>query len=189
MFYLSSTNMETMEPTILQSDKDVLDKGLEIAIFKYNEELKKYDSYNSRALYPISLISILLTITSYFIKDIKLIDINPFLLGASGAICVLFVSICLLYILITKPYKIDRQTCPEPKYFYGKLDDVKSKNEFSKYLITIYTEDHQSYFEKNKHRGKYLFYMNVLLSIIIILYLIIIYSLYFHDYILDCFQK
>lgn len=180
--------MGTIEATISQSDKDVvLDKGLEIAKLKYSEELKKYDSYNSRALYPISFISIMLTITSYFIKDIKLTVVNPLLFGMSCTICVLFVSICLLYIIITRPYKIDRHTCPKPEDFYRELD--KSKNEFTKYLITIYTEEQQEYFKINRLRGNYLLCMNIFLSIIIILYLMILYSLYFHDYILCCFQQ
>ena len=173
-----------MEDKISQPKEEVLNKGLEMALFKYNEELKKYDSYNSRAMYPISIISIMLTFSSFFIKDKQLFTNNSFNFVIALVIFVLFVTLCLLYVEITNPNDINKNTCPETDYYYNKLNSVESKSDFVKYLITIYTEDHQEYFNINKRRGKYLKYMNILLSLIIILFLIILYSLYFNDFLL-----
>lgn len=177
--------MEDINIKISQPEKEVLEKGLEMTIFKYNEELKKYDSYNSRAMYPISIISFVLTFSSFFIKDKQLITINTFNFVIALVILVLFVTLCLLYVEITKPNQIKQKlTCPEPIFFYDKLNSAKSKSDLVKYLITIYTEDHNKILEINNLRGKYLKYMNILLSIIIILFIIILYSQYFKDFVL-----
>lgn len=170
---------------ISQSRKEVLDKGLEMALFKYNEELKKSESYNSRAMYPISIISFMLTFSSFFIKDKQLFTINTFNFLIALVILVLFVILCLLFVEITKPIKIiEKKTCPEPTYYYEMLNNATSKSDFVNYLITIYTEDHNIIFGINNRKGKYLKYMNFLLSIIIILFIIILYSQYFNDLVL-----
>ena len=77
VFFLIFAIKETTMENITQSDKEVLDKGLEIVIYRYNEELKRSKTFNKSAMYPLSIIPLIFTIISFFLKTQDVIDKHP----------------------------------------------------------------------------------------------------------------
>ena len=58
-------------PTIYQNNCEILKKGLDITLLRYNEQLKKCDSFNERARYPLYVMPIVFTILTFWGKNPK----------------------------------------------------------------------------------------------------------------------
>ena len=164
---------------ISQSKIEVLDKGLEIVLIRYNEELKKSNSFNKRAMYPISIMPIISTILIFLLKFLKMkTDTN--LLFIVLIIFLLYAIIYGHFIIITIPRKVKLESASSPKYFYEHLNKANSIAEYYKILIQQYEKDYQTLCKKNEKKGNYLKYMYLLFSITILLYMLILglYSYY-----------
>lgn len=146
--------------SINTENDEVLNKGLEHAIFRYKEELEKYHKYNKRAMYPLTVITFLITVLSVLPQKSFLPSIDSFCTPILF-FSVLVVLVC--FIGITTPYFYKKYISIDFDAFANRCsDDVQ---QFKKYLICIYLTDAASYQKLNKYRGLFLFIMNICLVI------------------------
>ena len=162
---------------ISQKNLGILSKGLEIAINRYNEELKRGETFNNRAMYPLSIIPVILTLISFFIDILHkpIIDNHPRLVFCIVLmICVLYVLICVYFIKITIPKRNIQMTTSYPEVFCSNLDSAQSIVAYYQQLIPQYVEDSNTLYEDNEKKGQYLKRMNILFLIIILLFMVIL---------------
>lgn len=162
---------------VSQSNIEILSKGLEIAINKYNEEVKRGETLNNRAMYPLSIIPVILTFISFFIDILhkQIIHNYPRLVFCIVLmICVLYVVICVYFIKITIPKEHISVTASYSKVFCSNLDNSPSIVAYYQQLIPQYVEDFNTLLYNNNKKGLYLKSMNILFLIIILLFIAIL---------------
>jgi MFS family permease len=167
---------------VSQSNIDILEKGLEIAFNRYNEELKRGKAFNKRAMYPLSIIPVIFTIISFFLNNLQnfLIEKHQsWIFCIVLIICILYVLICVCFIRITIPKSYRMISASSPKVFCKNLDETLSIVAYYQLLIPQYVEDYNTLYKNNEKKGRYLKYMNILFIIIILLFMIILTLTYF----------
>lgn len=161
-------------------NNEVLDKGVEFAHNQYKEEIEKYNVYNKRAMYPMSVITFLVTAISLFINQTDFLVKNRSL---SLIIIALIFVIILCFVFITRPYNFRETTVPDDKEFHEKINDP-DETLFKKWLIDSYRTDAKSYRKFNRRRGWLLLAMNICLAAIVMIIIYALLSTIFPDFIL-----
>ena len=165
-----------------QSNIDILSKGLEIVLNRYNEELKRGKTFNKRAMYPLSIIPVIFTLISFFIETLQrpIVDNHPSLTFCIVLIiCLLYVVICMCFVKITIPKKDTMVSASSPDDFCKDLDKTSSIVAYYQKLIPRYLEDYYILYQRNIKKGWYLKCMNFLFLIIILLFMVILTLSYF----------
>lgn len=170
------------EDLITTNNKEVLNNGLEYAHARYKEEIDKYNVYNKRAMYPMSVITFIVTAISLFKdKTYYLLKDNATL---SQLIITLIFVIIFCFVAITIPYFLRQTTVPNDTEFHTKINH-ENETVFKKWLIDSYRRDAKKYRRYNCIRGGLLFVMNVCLSIIVFAIIYALMSSFFPDFIFN----
>jgi len=164
--------------SITTVNNEVLDNGVEYAHNQYKEEVEKYDLYNKRAKYPMSVITFLVTAVSLFIEQTDFLVDHHLL---SLIIIALIFVIIICFVAITIPYYFKKAAVPEDEEFYEKINDPDATL-FKKWLIDSYRTDAKTYRKFNRFRGWLLLAMNICLAIIVIAIIVALLSSIFPDF-------
>lgn len=163
--------------SITTVNNEVLDTGIEYAQNQYKEEIEKYNVYNKRAKYPMSVITFLVTAISLFIEQTDFLVDHHLL---SLIIIALIVVIIICFVAITIPYNFKKTTVPDDKEFHEKINDSDATL-FKKWLIDSYRTDAKTYRTFNRFRGWLLLVMNICLAVIVIAIIFALLSSMFLD--------
>ena len=165
--------------SIRQGDVEILSKGLDMALFCYNEEWQKSKTFEKKAMYPITIIPVFFTLISFFIDTLHkpVIENYPHLTFCIAlTIFVCYVVICTLLILMNKPNK---GKATPPWVFCRLLDETYSMSSYYQYWISQIIEEGNILFHINEYKSRCLTKIYALFLIIIFLFMIIVTLSYF----------